>query len=369
MEPEYPAPAKAPAGAEPCPVRTPRDSNRAGTFASMTSLLRNTFVLAVATAMVIGSGVGLAQAKTPQPKTYAQAQDMVAFTVYAPKTTFGLKRSAFSLNGCGQLNFLNAGYGRQTSSNSTWLSFNQSAKPCTDGPDGVGPAATVKVHGVKAVILGACTGEASTCKKATAAGVKRTAFTEVTLPGFQRTPTYVQLYTQGLSIAQITVFLKDMRAVLDKPGMPKTYAQMQAKAAYTVYQPSQTFGLKRTYWQPGECNSNNPGFHAGYGDQTSSTSASIEFSQSLGPCDDGPDQLAPAGTIDVNGQQVTVLGECPNDNPRCTSATAADVLRTSYLVLTLPAANGHQATSLQLYTQQLTLEQVQEFLVGLTPVG
>jgi hypothetical protein len=324
---------------------------------------RRILLAALVIAAMCSVSVGQAQARSTGPKTYGQVQGQVAFTVYAPTTTFGLKRSAFSLVDCGQEQFLNAGYGSQEDANTTWLAFNESTHVCTDGPDGIGKAATVTVKGVKAVIYGACTGGRATCPSATRASVLTTGWTEVTLPAVNRTTTYLQLYTQGLSVAQIREFLATMRAVSTRPSDPKTFAQVQAKAPFTVYVPTERFGLKRTMFLPNSCGTGNPGVTVAYGSQQGAHPTWISFSESQGYCDDGPDGVGPAGTIDVNGISVAVAGSCARLASTCDTAAPNGVVRGSYLEVVLPAVGaGRSATQVQMYTEGLTLEQIQQFL-------
>jgi hypothetical protein len=326
-------------------------------------MLRRAMAVGLTAVAIATMTVGPAQAKSTGPKTYGQVQGQVAFTVYAPTETFGLKRSAFSLVSCGDEEFLNAGYGSQQDSAKVWLAFNQSTHPCTDGPDGVGPAATVKVKGVKADIYGSCAGDTSTCPSATRASVTRMGFTEVTLPAVNRTPTHLQLYTHGLSVAQIRRFLSTMRAIPATPRAPKTFAGVQVTAPFTVYAPTQTFGLRRTFFLPNGCGTGRPGVTTAYGSQKGAHPKWISFSQSEGYCDDGPDGVGPAGTIDVNGISVSVGGSCKGLASTCPSATAAGVVRGSYLEVTLPAGGaGRTPTMVQMYTEGFTLAQIQEFL-------
>ena len=146
------------------------------------------------------------------PGKYQSAQVGLTYTVYKPSDTVGLKRTSFELNGCwpdGD-DQINAEYGRQ--GKGAWIGINESPQPCQDGPDEVGPAGSFTVRGTTARVAGQCPGSTPTCKSATRAGVRRNAYTTVTLPsgGAGLAPTYVEVYSQGLSYAQIKEFVRGL---------------------------------------------------------------------------------------------------------------------------------------------------------------
>ncbi len=166
-------------------------------------------------AVVTLVGVAPAHAAPDGPGKYQQAQVGLTYTVYAPSNTAGLTRTSFELDGCGGGldEFINADYGHQTSGKA-WIGLNEFEKYCIDGPDGVGPAATVTVKGAKATIRGACAGGKSTCASATRASVVKSGYTTVTLPGANGLKsTDIEVYTTGLTVAQIRAFLQGMRPV------------------------------------------------------------------------------------------------------------------------------------------------------------
>jgi hypothetical protein len=158
-----------------------------------------------------------ASAATDGRGRYQRAQALVTYTVYVPGQTFGLKRSAFSLVPCGagRDRFLNAGYGSQEDANHRWFAINESAEPCADGPDGIGPAATFTINGATATVDGLCSGGRATCTSATRSSVLRTGFATVTLPasGAGRTSTFLQVYTEGFTVRQIRQLISTMRTL------------------------------------------------------------------------------------------------------------------------------------------------------------
>jgi hypothetical protein len=146
------------------------------------------------------------------PGKYESAQVGLTYTVYKPTDTLGIKRTGFQLNGCGVGvdEQINAYYGRQ--GKGSWIGLNESQKGCEDGPDGVGPAATFTVRGAKAKVRGDCPGMASTCRSATRAGVRRGAYTTVTLPsgGDGLSPTYVEVYSANVTLKQLKAFVRGL---------------------------------------------------------------------------------------------------------------------------------------------------------------
>jgi len=154
-----------------------------------------------------------------QPAGFARfekAQAKRKFVVYAPSTTFGLPLTSFKSYGCGNPAgpFLDADFGSQATRTSTYIGLQESpgTSPCTDGPDSVGPAATFTVLGSKVQVYGQCAGGRATCDRSTAAGVKQQAYTTVILPGsaVRPTETYVEIYSQQLTIAQIREFIRGL---------------------------------------------------------------------------------------------------------------------------------------------------------------
>lgn len=184
-------------------------STRARRIVSVTAALGAAVLIAVGAVAPTGAATG--------PDDYESAQVGLTYTVYEPTTTARLAQTGFELNGCmaGMDEQINADYGSQATSTSRWIGLNQSQMACQDGPDGVGPAATFMVRGAKATVLGDCAGNASTCPRATRAGVRRSGFTTVTLPsgGTGLSATHVEVYSQGLTLAQIKAFVRGLKPV------------------------------------------------------------------------------------------------------------------------------------------------------------
>ena len=151
-----------------------------------------------------------------EPGRFERAQAGLDYTVYAPSGTAGLKRTGFQLFACGQGDeSINADFGSEATRASRWISLNESSKPCLDGPDEVGPAATFMVRGAKATVMGACPGGTSTCAASSPALVRRSAYTTVTLPsgGDGLSSTFVEVYSQNLSLAEVKEFVTGLRPV------------------------------------------------------------------------------------------------------------------------------------------------------------
>lgn len=197
------------------PVKPSYEQRRRYLGAMMTRRSRVLSLFTSLAAVVTLVGVAPVHAATDGPGKYQQAQVGLTYTVYAPSNSAGLKRTSFALNGCGGGldEFINANYGHQTSGKA-WIGLNEFEKYCIDGPDGQGPAATITVKGAKATIMGACAGGKSTCKSATRASVVKSGYTTVTLPGAGGLKsTDIEVYSSGLTVAQIRAFLVGLRPV------------------------------------------------------------------------------------------------------------------------------------------------------------
>ena len=178
-------------------------------------------VLVTSSVLLAGVAAGAAGAPASaaeQPagfERFGKAQATREFVVYAPTTTLGLPLTSFTSNACGNPGGpqLSAEFGSEATSGRPSLQLSESPAPgCVDGPDGVGPAATFTFEGAKVTVYGECANGRSTCARSTAAGVKRQAYTTVTLPGsaVRPTPTLVELYSSGVSIAKIRAFIRGL---------------------------------------------------------------------------------------------------------------------------------------------------------------
>ena len=152
----------------------------------------------------------------PSTQRYERVQKSVDYTVYAPETSFGLPRTGFQKFGCGsgRDSAISVSYGSQAQLTNPWIGLNESPGKtgCTDGPDGVGPVTTFRANGIKATVYGACAKGASTCVTSTPALAARQAYTVITLPGSaaRPTPTFTEVYTQALTLAQIKEFVRGL---------------------------------------------------------------------------------------------------------------------------------------------------------------
>lgn len=151
------------------------------------------------------------------------------------------------------------------------------------------------------------------------------------------------------------------------------YAQAQAKAQYTVYAPSQTFGLIRAAgaegFQSNDCgNPGGPLITAGYISRGHGK-RSFTLQESAKGCVDGPDAMGRYGTVTVKGATATIMGTCAKQASTCPSATRAAVKEGAYTTVTLPAANGHGTTYVELYSKGLTVAQITHLLATLMPAA
>lgn len=144
---------------------------------------------------------------------YERVQATVSWTVYAPTVTYGLPRSGFQRIPCpGTEAGISVDYGSQATRSSRWIGLNEyDGRPCLDGPDGVTRYTTFWVRGAKAVVNGDCANDRPTCASTTAALVEQGAYTTVTLPGSRgRSATFVEVYTQNLTLADIKRFVRGL---------------------------------------------------------------------------------------------------------------------------------------------------------------
>lgn len=165
-------------------------------------------LLAILTTLAL---VPAAQA-AEQPGPFQQAQVGVGYTVYAPTFLAGLRRTSFDMFECavGGDESIDASYakGKRT------LQLFESPKACQDGPDSVGPVTSFTVNGAKVTVMGECAGGASTCSASTPSLFRRNGYTTVTLPAASGlTTTFVEVYSTGLTVAEIRRFLNGLKAV------------------------------------------------------------------------------------------------------------------------------------------------------------
>ena len=186
--------------------------------------MRRNLTFLAATALSAAAVVGAIPAAHAAEDPFLHAQVGLTYTVYEPQKALGLKMGAahqtgFQLQDCaGSDEQVDAVYGGRLNAQHEVVgrSFTllESLKGCEDGPDGVGPAGTFTALGATATVMGSCAGGKSTCSSATKQGVRKQAYTTVTLPAASGLkPTFVELYTTGLSFAQIRTIVGSLKAV------------------------------------------------------------------------------------------------------------------------------------------------------------
>ena len=125
--------------------------------------------LLISLAGVAAAAPAVATDTTPGFAQYQRAQAKVDFTVYAPTTPVTVPFDSLHRFACGgdRGAFINVNYGSQAARADQWIGLIESPGTvgCSDGPDGVGPAATFMVNGARARVLGACAGNVSQASK------------------------------------------------------------------------------------------------------------------------------------------------------------------------------------------------------------
>lgn len=149
----------------------------------------------------------------------------------------------------------------------------------------------------------------------------------------------------------------------------QVWKKAQAKVDYTVYRPTETAGLSRTFFKvyPTCSAGGDPLVQIEYGSQAGNRYIGIDQSQR--ECLDAPDEHGPAGTFSVRGAQATVLGRCIPEAGSCSSATRAGARQSAVTSVTLPASGGKGTAYVVVSTQGFTLPQIKQIVRSLVPVG
>lgn len=150
----------------------------------------------------------------PSPAAYAAMQSRVDYTVYRPAITFNIPMTEFTTVPCSNGEDMTSSvYGVQLRPSRS-ITLQQSERDgCIDGTDGIARHSSFVVTGAKATIFGECD-EGSDCTSSTAKGVRRYAYTTVTLPGQAgHATTHIGVYTTSLGVAQIKLFVRGLRSV------------------------------------------------------------------------------------------------------------------------------------------------------------
>lgn len=149
----------------------------------------------------------------------------------------------------------------------------------------------------------------------------------------------------------------------------EAWKKAQAKVEHTVYRPTETAGLSRTFFKvyPTCSQGGDPLVQIEYGRQNGKRWIGIDQSQR--ECLDAPDEHGPAGTFSVRGAKATVLGRCIPEAGSCASATRAGVRPSATTSVTLPASGGKGTTYVVVNTQGLTLAEIKNVVRSLVPVS
>jgi hypothetical protein len=152
-----------------------------------------------------------ADAVEHHPKSYADIQSTVHYTVYRPSTTLSLARTSLTTQPCNGLDEMtSATYGVEGAAGGSITLQESQRGGCVDGTDGIAKYTTFKVRGATATVRGECT-EGTSCTSSTAAGVRHYAYTSVRLPaaaGFSST--LVGVYTTGIDLPKIKRFISGL---------------------------------------------------------------------------------------------------------------------------------------------------------------
>ena len=165
-------------------------------------------------------------------------------------------------------------------------------------------------------------------------------------------------------------------ATHDSTGM-RHYVKAQASRDFTVYAPTATMDLSQTSFQSVPCaGSSGKGISSDYGSQGSGDSPWIGLQESPGKggCVDGPDGIArtPVATFRVNGAKVTVGGRCPNIDKQsiCEKSSPALFKTSGYTTVTLPGSAARPIpTYIEIYSQQMSVDEIRRFVRSLVPVS
>lgn len=152
-----------------------------------------------------------ATADESQAKTYAGIQSDVSYTVYRPSTTLGLQRTDLTTVPCNGLDVMTSATFGVEGGSAGWINLQESQRGgCVDGTDGIAAYTTFPVKGGTATVKGECA-EGSDCTSSTAAGVRRYAYTYVTIPASgDVAATFVAVYTARLTLKQIKRFVRGL---------------------------------------------------------------------------------------------------------------------------------------------------------------
>lgn len=188
-----------------------------------------------------------------------------------------------------------------------------------------------------------------------------------------RTSTVI-VCTFALAAAVTGFAVSPASATHDSTGL-KHYVKAQASRDFTVYAPTATMDLSQTAFQNVPCaGSSGKGISSDYGSQGSGDSPWIGLQESPGNggCVDGPDGIArtPVATFRVNGAKVTVGGRCPDIDKQsiCKKSSPALFEKSGYTTVTLPGSAARPTpTYIEIYSQQMSVEEIRTFVRGLVP--
>jgi hypothetical protein len=149
---------------------------------------------------------------------YVTFQKTVPYRIYQPTMTVGLSPNAQQPNlrlPCGptQPDDMLVQYGKDTTSPNFSLGQGQGLG-CQDPPGGFGEGvfATFKAFGQTVKVMTSCEPR-NTCKKLTAADLKKSGFTTVNLPNGSKAGTHIEIYSAGLNLTQIKTLVAGLRPV------------------------------------------------------------------------------------------------------------------------------------------------------------
>jgi len=168
-------------------------------------------------ATVFAASPALGAVDPPALERFEKAQAKRDFVIYVPSTAIGEPITAFESYACNpqtsnQL-VVQFGSDARPGRTPTSISLGQSPAWCEDGPDPIGPVTTFTFRGQKVQVFGACPGsDGRECKRSTPALVKKFGYLTVIVPGTRTrpTPTHIEVYTRGLSVAEIRTFIRGL---------------------------------------------------------------------------------------------------------------------------------------------------------------
>jgi hypothetical protein len=140
-----------------------------------------------------------------------------------------------------------------------------------------------------------------------------------------------------------------------------TYSDVQARAAFTVYEPTQTFGLARTGFElTTACEEPRSLLSVQYGQRDSGAKA-IFLGEFATPCGDLELGYEAVATFKVRGAKAVIFARCPGEQEQCPTLPASAATEQAATIVTLPGVGGHGSTWMVVGTRGISVGQITDF--------